>query len=237
MSAPPSSASSQPQPSSAPPYAPPYVRPSVSAAEQHDPHYRRPRPSFYPMPYPLSYPPSLPSTRPASQSWSHERPHRYVVCRWCDTILLCLGNLPTSVLITRHFTDDIPASMSQIFEAPDDRTKIHHADALMWLRRPFAGLFRYDASADTTQSTIPLACRACGRPCATLVVIFIVGDAASEENNQTSTSSKSCVRVMFKPWSISLSDAYGREISAAAEANGFWNHTPAPFAGRPLPER
>lgn len=139
---------------------------------------------------------------------------------------------------------------------------MHHADALMWLRRPFAGLFRYDASGDKGQSAIPMACRGCGTPAATLIVTFDIADAEqsiSEERRKAShiiinqrehsrhngigncknsgNAKKSCVRLKFKAWAVSLSDAYGREISAAAEANGFWNHTPAPFAGRPFPQR
>lgn len=237
-------------------------RPSTRVPHPSDRHYQRPTPSFYPMPYPLSYPPSLPAIPPASQSWSLDRPHRYVVCRICDTILLCLTNLPTTVHITRHFTDDIPVSISQVFLCPPNPTKVHHADALMWLRRPFAGLFRYDASRDKAQSAIPMACRGCGTPAATLIVTFDIADAEhaineerrkaphiSKNQHQHSSNNgngngknggnakKSCVRLKFKAWAVFLSDAYGREISAAAEANGFWNHTPAPFAGRPFPQR
>lgn len=217
----PTAAAAQPQPSSS-----------------HDAGYQPPTPSFYPMPYPLSYPPCLPATRPASQRWSAERPHRYVVCRNCDTILLCLTNLPTSVQVTRHFSEETPLSVSQTFDRTQSRgkDKLHHSNALMWLRRPFSGLFRYDSSADTNQSVIPLACRACSRQTVILTLTFSV-DGDDPDNDVGSTTRKSSASLAFIPRTISLSDAYGREISAAAEANGFWNHTPSPFAGRPFPQR
>lgn len=187
--------------------------------------YERPRASFYPLPYPVAYPPCAPVTQPSSQLWSAERPHRYVVCRSCNTILVCLGNLPTMVRVTRHFTDDTPVSMTQTFIVPSG-IPLHHADALAWLRRPFSGLYSYDAAKDKHQSLIKLACRACLQSIATLLVIFRVAIPTLPNVPHC------CVHLSFRNWTVSLSDAYGREISAAAEAQGFWNITPAPYAAR-----
>lgn len=217
------------------------------------------RPSPYPLPYPAAYPPFAPHVTPASQALSLDRPHRYVVCRTCSTIILVLRNLPTSVSITRHFSDATPVSATQTFRTPSNpgslRPSIHKADALAWLRKPFSGLLSYNDSADQHSSRIPLACRTCHDPdFATLLLVFDVvqhpeekplrkvsadsipdshhEDAVRHGRGENGTGQYSCAYLTFRNWAVLFSDAYGREILAAAEAQGFWNFTPAPYAAR-----
>lgn len=208
--------------------------------------YRPPPVSYYPLPYPASYPPAPLPQPPACQPWTPDRPHRYVVCRHCNTILITLINLPATVSVTRHFSDDVPAALSQTFVTPHRRNRIHQADALMWIRRSFSGLYSYrPKKSDTSYSDIPLACRACQQPVAKLLLLFTVAD--DFDAGSTSTPSKlraimdarvphSHAKLSFLSAAVSLSDAYGRHISAAAEARGFWSVTPAPYAGRPMPQ-
>lgn len=225
------------------------------------------RPSLHPLPYPAAYPPYAPHVAPASQTLTSDRPHRYVVCRTCNTIILVLRNLPTSVRVIRHFSDATPVSASQTFSTPlppksgTPHPSLHKADALAWLRKPLSGLLSYNNSADLHSSSIPLACRTCQDPSfATLLLVFDIvhhrdqqqrqlkqhtashaildshqdEGGANHELGEERNGRYSCAYLTFRKWAVSFSDAYGREILAAAEAQGFWNFTPAPYAARPF---
>lgn len=197
--------------------------------------YDRVTPTPYPLPYPAAYPPAPPVTPPAPQTWTPRCAHRHAVCRVCNTILLALSTVPDTVRLTRYFTDDMPLSATQTLRTPPPQSNrgrraddVTSCAALSWLHASFAGL-RGHRGTLPLRTNIPLSCRACGCHVASLALLSPVvmpGDAGEGEH--------SCVQLSFAPWAVSLSDAYGREISAAAEACGFWNVTPPPYAGRPV---
>lgn len=196
--------------------------------------YPTQRAPFYPLPYPVAYPPEPPATLPPPQEWAPEQPHRYVVCRACNTILLSLQSLPSSIRLIRQFNDAVPLTACQTFRTPDN-VRVQHSADLAWIRRAFSGLYSHREDNDNAndarrgQSFIPLACRGCRQVVANaLLLLRVAGVAAAPDVPH------SCVHLSFRMWAISLSDAYGREITAAAEARGFWNVTPAPYAGRLL---
>lgn len=214
-------------------------------------HYPLPYPRAYP-------PTRGPGPPPPARRWTPDLPHRYTVCRNCSTILIVLPALPPGTTVLRHFIDENPISIFQIVPAvqpppTDDHGEqhasavevskakktdsfagsttdppVHLSPALSWLRHPFVGFLSYDASNDTEQSVIPLSCRNCRQPLASLLLVY--GSQRRDHDGQDNTA-----RLSFTKWAVSLVDAYGREIEAAPELLGFWKSTPAPFAARPWP--
>lgn len=226
-------------------------RTSAMRAASSGSHYPLPYPPAYP-------PIRGPGPPPPARRWTPDLPHRYAVCRNCSTILIVLPAIPPGATVLRHFTDENPLSIVQLVPAvqPEptsnhivrrdstdntNKTKnnvsfvnsatdpgVHMSPALAWLRHPFVGFLSYDASNDTDQSVIPLACRNCRQSLASLLLLY--GSRRHDRDEQ-----ENMARLSFTKWAISLADAYGREIEATPELLGFWKSTPAPFAARPWP--
>lgn len=126
-------------------------------------------------------------------------------------IVVSLTTLPRNATVTRHFSDARPLSIWQTYVVGTEM------QATEWVTRSLAGL-RLLRGAGCAM----LRCRGCGKEMARAVVMDNVVTPGQEK--------QLCgIRMSFAPGAVLLSDAYGREIGAGAEAAGAWGGVPAPY--------